>query len=219
MGNKKSSQTENLLFQPEFVKGIENSITGIDICISKYLNFFSVSEWKREFSKILLNAGWKSKRCKLRWEIKRANKIIFFKIIVTTLKNEKNGSAGYYDLLPTPTAVEIGNEKKVLQNLENGLSLKSRKAGNNIQYNLTNFGYMGILPTPKTTDYITAEYPDKYNLRKQYQLTKGVNLEYPLRQFAMDVNPTGKTNQLSPFFVEEIMGFPPGWTELPFQPK
>ena len=28
---------------------------------------------------------------------------------------------------------------------------------------------------------------------------------------------TGKTSQLSPLFVEEMMGFPKGWTASPFQ--
>ena len=28
---------------------------------------------------------------------------------------------------------------------------------------------------------------------------------------------TGKTSQLSPLFVEEMMGFPKGWTVSPFQ--
>jgi hypothetical protein len=28
--------------------------------------------------------------------------------------------------------------------------------------------------------------------------------------------PTGKTSQLNPRFVAEMMGFPPNWTELPF---
>jgi len=28
---------------------------------------------------------------------------------------------------------------------------------------------------------------------------------------------TGKTSQLSPLFVEEMMGFPQGWTVSPFQ--
>ena len=32
----------------------------------------------------------------------------------------------------------------------------------------------------------------------------------------MDINPNGKTSQLSVQFVEEMMGFPKNWTELPF---
>ena len=28
---------------------------------------------------------------------------------------------------------------------------------------------------------------------------------------------TGQTSQLNPRFVAEMMGFPPNWTELPFQ--
>jgi hypothetical protein len=74
-----------------------------------------------------------------------------------------------------------------------------------------------MLPTPTKKDWNTAEYPDKYAKRKEYQKSKGVHLEYPLRQFAMDCNPNGHISQLNPRFVEEMMGFPKDWTALPFQ--
>jgi hypothetical protein len=75
----------------------------------------------------------------------------------------------------------------------------------------------GILPTPSAFDWNTAQRVDKYEERKQMQSEKGVNLHYPLKQMAMDINPTGTTSQLSPQFVLEMMGFPPHWTALPFQ--
>ena len=67
------------------------------------------------------------------------------------------------------------------------------------------------LPTPTRTDYKGAYPPTSINkhparanmLRNVYQYE-----EQPYNS---------KTSQLSPLFVEEMMGFPQGWTESPFQ--
>jgi hypothetical protein len=58
-----------------------------------------------------------------------------------------------------------------------------------------------MLPTPMASDCgekLTG-------LENQDSLTKRARLE------------TGKTSQLNPRFVAEMMGFPVNWTELPFQ--
>jgi hypothetical protein len=111
----------------------------------------------------------------------------------------------FYGMLPTPTAIQGGPQK-----------VTSMKKDNTYSAGLHDLAYSGLLPTPATRDANNAEYPDKYQKRKEYQAMKGVNLEYPLRQFAMDINPTGKTSQLSPQFTLEMMGFKTDWTLLPF---
>ena len=58
----------------------------------------------------------------------------------------------------------------------------------------------GMLPTP-----IAQEHDKITGKENQDSLTKRA------RQI------TGKTSQLSPLFVEEMMGFPKNWTVLPFQ--
>jgi len=102
----------------------------------------------------------------------------------------------------------------------------------------------GMLPTPSAFDWNTAQKQDKYQERQKMQKAKGVNLHYPLDQMAIrSLLPTpttrdangienspsqkgksrlaadlgdGTTSQLNPHFVEEMMGFPNGWTALPF---
>jgi hypothetical protein len=59
---------------------------------------------------------------------------------------------------------------------------------------------MGMLPTP-TADDNPAKNTGK---RNQNGLQK------------MAYQETGKTSQLNPQFVLEMMGFPPDWTTLPF---
>jgi hypothetical protein len=102
-----------------------------------------------------------------------------------------------------------------------------------------------MLPTPNAQDWNTGTKPETYQARKLRHQEKGVNLQMSLRQMAMGsgILPTptasdcgekvtglenqdslvkrareitGKTSQLSPQFVLEMMGFPTDWTLLPF---
>jgi hypothetical protein len=66
-----------------------------------------------------------------------------------------------------------------------------------------------MLPTPTTTDYKGGATAESYEAR-------GRNQSNDLRTWAAFQERTGKTSQLNPLFVMEMMGFPPDWTLLPF---
>jgi hypothetical protein len=98
-----------------------------------------------------------------------------------------------------------------------------------------------LLPTPNAFDYNTPRKEETFKKAQQRHASKGVNLQNPLKQMAaMGMLPTpmsadwkggstkrkknsqltetlGISSQLNPRFVAEMMGFPPNWTELPFQ--
>ena len=65
----------------------------------------------------------------------------------------------------------------------------------------------GLLPTNTTKDWKGSRTKEK--LQK-----KGRNETNSLPDYFAQ---TGKTSQLNPRFVAEMMGFPANWTELPFQ--
>ena len=66
---------------------------------------------------------------------------------------------------------------------------------------------MNLLPTPTVNDMKNASLPPSQIDRKD-SIVKRI----------LEVNPEAwKTSQLNPQFVLEMMGFPPNWTELPFQ--
>jgi hypothetical protein len=66
---------------------------------------------------------------------------------------------------------------------------------------------MGMLPTPATRDYKGARSTEALEESGRNQTNSLPDA------FAQ----TGKTSQLNPRFVAEMMGFPPNWTELAFQ--
>jgi len=102
-------------------------------------------------------------------------------------------------MLPTPQA----NCSKGMnaQNVElRGNKLYNKKTGKQIQSSPEQWAKMGMLPTP-----MAQEHDKITGKENQDSLTKRARQQ------------TGKTSQLSPLFVEEMMGFPKGWTASPFQ--
>jgi len=183
--------------------------------------------------------AWYSKRCALTWKVKDTkSKRLLFQLQALTPRTEEKG----FGLLPTPkaTTANEGTSEKTLQMVRDGKAEKSltrvaamgllptpRTADvegglvNNVQTDGTSFyrenaqgvrwGVKlrdvvenGLLPTPKTQD-------SRHGLRDRNKS----NLGEKISELAYQT--TGKTSQLSPLFVEEMMGFPRNWTVLPFQ--
>jgi site-specific DNA-cytosine methylase len=67
---------------------------------------------------------------------------------------------------------------------------------------------LGMLPTPTAMDSSNATAT-----MKSTQVKEGSMHSVTLTRYLQ----TGKNSQLNPRFVAEMMGFPPNWTELPFQ--
>ena len=80
--------------------------------------------------------------------------------------------------------------------------------GNNLEESILEWLAEGqVMPTPTARDWKGA--PTLENLKKRGKIPQKNSLP---DFFAR----TGKSFQLNPLFVAEMMGFPPGWTVLPF---
>jgi hypothetical protein len=103
----------------------------------------------------------------------------------------------YKGMLPTPTAMDSTNATATMKSTQ-------VKEGSMHSVTLARAMTMGILPTPTASD--------------QYSGTPLLSENYPretdLKHYVSQQ--IGKTSQLNPRFVAEMMGFPPNWTELPF---
>ncbi len=111
-------------------------------------------------------------------------------------------------LLPTPTVFDSTNASATMQSSQ-------VKEGSMHSMILTRMMDKGMLPTPNARDFKAAQEPEKFQKRKELWMDKNINLQCGLPQFL--TNQTGKVSQLNPRFVADMMGFPPNWTELPFQ--
>jgi hypothetical protein len=125
-----------------------------------------------------------------------------------------------------------------------GQKLYDKKTGKQIQSSPQQWAKLGMLPTPTAYDYNTPRSQEAWDKAKEKH---GDSLQNPLKQMAaFGMLPTpvasdhqnrwptenwkgdsdlpsvvngqlGTRSQLSPLFVEEMMGFPKNWTASPFQ--
>jgi hypothetical protein len=93
-------------------------------------------------------------------------------------------------MLPTPIAGDWKGHKRK----DGTASMLSGKAS------------LGLLPTPLKEDWKGGTAKER---------TDGGSRASELKHFVSQQ--TGKSSQLNPRFVAEMMGFPSNWTELPFQ--
>lgn len=109
------------------------------------------------------------------------------------------------DLLPTPTDLDKGT----------GRINKSLSPGAKARPTLALGAQKGLLPTPCASE--ATKFTKKFNSKSQMgqSLTAlACNGMVPTRLTRKKTS--GKTSQLNPLYVEEMMGFPLMWTTLPF---
>ena len=150
--------------------------------------------------------GWYSKRCALTWKVKDTkSKRLLFQLQASALRTEEK-ECGL--LLKTPCSMDAYSEKltKKNQRFGNSGTLSQEVATGFIAKRMPNLAtqVIGLLPTPKTQD-------SRHAMRDRGKSNLGEEMS------ELAFQNTGKTSQLSPLFVEEMMGFPRNWTVLPFQ--
>ena len=171
-------------------------------CCEQYAKFNHATLWGKTLLAYL--TGTKelfSSKCILTWRMKGTKfKRLYFQL-VPSMRRIAGTEFGL--LLKTPCSADAYTE---------GMSKKEQKFGNSgtlAQEVQTGFIYQrGMLPTP-TAQIVKHGHTDKY-------------WENRIGKRQMDIamwnaQTNGKNSQLNPRFVAEMMGFPPNWTELPFQ--
>ena len=114
-------------------------------------------------------------------------------------------------LLPTPTAAEIHHWQRVERWKRQGrTSMHEKEDGEKNPNGLTDFlDFHGLLPTPTARDWKGAPTLEHF-ARKGKKPHQGSLPDF----FAQ----AGRSFQLNPLFVAEMMGFPVNWTVSPFLP-
>jgi len=178
-------------------KDLEKQMSAIcgQKCLELFNRFNHVGLWQRTFSELLIGTmEWYSMKCKLIWKMKgTASNRLYFQLQVSMPHTEDTG----HGLLPTPTTQE---PTAICEITETGRK-KSKKGKQSYSLNLGRMAKMNLLPTPTAGDS-----PEK---------NTGKRNQDGLQKRAVQM--TGKTSQLHPQYLAEMMGFPTNWTVLPFQ--
>jgi hypothetical protein len=189
------------------------------------------------FTELLIGMeGWYSKKCKLTWKMQGTKyKRLYFRLQVLTLPTNEIE----FGLLPTAVASDattgaiIGKNDKVIIT-KTGMPRKINQNGTDGSVGLARLGKLGMLPTPRAraAGGNTSNDRNKGNLEdviakmmlptpnasegEKYCKTYNKNSQMGTALTPLMNQITGKSSQLKPQFVMEMMGFPPDWTLLPF---
>ena len=197
-------------------------------CLESFGKFNRTGLWVKMFSALLIGrTDWYSTRCRLTWKLRGTKyKRMYFQLAPQTLRTGGIESG----LLHTPTTYEAVSRKNPTNSrgepkleqqarylaMKSGLLPTPRTSDKNSPGIHGNGGQdlrtviamnAGMMPTPTTRDYKGARSTEALE-------AAGRNETNSLSDFFAQ---TGKTSQLNPRFVLEMMGFPPDWTELPFR--
>lgn len=124
---------------------------------------------------------------------------------------DKNGKTRFMDvsLLPTPTARSYKNGSKITD------GRLRRKISQGWTMELNDLAVSGLLPTPTMRDYQPSVSPTGL-VRKNGKRRDDALCNIPVMIGQHCQQNDGKTSQLNPLFVEEMMGYPLMWTTFPF---
>lgn len=117
--------------------------------------------------------------------------------------------AAYKKILPTPTARSYKHGSKITD------GRSRRKISQGWTMELNDLAVSRLLPTPTMRDYQPSVSP-KGLVRKNGKRRDDALCNIPVMIGQHCQQNDGKTSQLNPLFVEEMMGYPLMWTTLPF---
>lgn len=106
----------------------------------------------------------------------------------------------------TSVLTKNGTPRKINQNGQNGSIGLAR---------MVQLSSQEMLPTPTSTDYQPSVSPNGM-IRKNGAIRNDALRNIPVMMGQHCQQTGGKTSQLNPLFVAEMMSFPPDWTVLPF---
>ena len=202
-------------------------------CLESFMRLAPPMSWRRMFAASLVGMkGWFSTRCALTWKVKDTKSSRSYFLLQASTRRTDATECGSW--LPTPVAWDGngGGARKPKDGKANALgyslTLKDRAAAK-------------MLPTPNTRDHRASRALDadgksvskkgvSYGVTLAQQ-AKSQMLPTPMAQEHDKITgkenqdsltkrarqQSGKTSRLSALFVEEMMGFPKGWTASPFQ--
>ena len=167
-------------------------------CLEQFGRFSHVSSWAKMFSGLLIGMeGWYSTKCRLTWKLKgtKSNRL-YFQLVPSMLPTEETECG----LLLTPTTVMTDEPP---EKMRERVKKNGYKNGTKFGSLLSQVKYSGMLPTPTANCHKGGAV--RTDPKRQSDTLAHHFTETP-----------GKTSQLNPRFVAEMMGFPANWTELPF---
>jgi len=185
-------------------------------CSVLYEKFAPSGSWERMFMDLLIGTReWYSTRCALNWKMKATKSSQLFCHLQVSMPRTKETESSLLPTPRTVDVeggcaknVQVENGKYFRENqegvrwgvklrdvVESGLLPTPRVKGHGNSHqriedgridDLTTMAKFGLLPTPSYYDYNTARLPETFQKAKEKWKEKGVNLQEPLKQMAVN---------------------------------
>lgn len=178
-------------------------------CLESFRKCSRVTSWEKMLVASLVGTtDWFSSKCFLTWKMKASRSgRTYFQLVPSTPRTEETG----FGLLPTPVASDattgcIVGKNDTFKKNKTGTLRKVNQNGIDGSIGLGRMITMGLLPTPNASDNRNRGKLSDPSIQRRIKLGKQVGLSV----FLME---TGGAFP-NPEFLEAMMGYPIGWTEL-----
>jgi hypothetical protein len=185
-------------------------------CLDAYERLPRVTSWAKMFAALLIGMeGWYSTKCVLTWKILgiKSRPLLYLRARSMRHINERE-----FGLLPTPLAQCF--EQINTEAYDARMQRIKAKGHTVFTMPLDQMAIRGILPTPTAMDY-NMTYQESKEWKGMLPTPQAQDHKASANQNQNGIGKmakqAGNNSQLNPRFVAEMMGFPPNWTELPFQ--
>lgn len=199
--SSRAASHANLTLWQEPEKEKTTSATSGPKCLEQFERFNRRGLLAKTFPALLIGMeGWFSTKCKLTLKLKATRSCRFYFLLQASEHPIKERE---YGLLPTPRV--SGQEGYEIRAARKGHTMAMSYLESAVEFLVQN----KMLPTPAAQNYKGASSIEALEARGRRK-PKADNLA---DQFAVH----GRTSQLNPLFVAQMMGFPIDWTVSPFQ--
>src|ERR1700752_4527420 len=176
-----------------------SAINGLK-CLEQFEKLRPSGSWAKMFMGLLIGTGdWYSTRGKLIWKMKgtKSNRL-YFQLVVKTIPT----LGKEFGILPPPTAMTSNESDMSKVDARRKKAKLSGKNGNGFGMTLNEMAKKRLLPTPLSSDCRNRGNPNDPCVKRRKKLGKQVGLSQMI------------DGHLNPRYLEDMMGFPIGWTEL-----
>ena len=200
-----TSSQQDTRASPFHLPGSAEAQKMTDISGHTYFPLFKPNDPLGAFSRMFMGMSlWASTKCYLTWNVKPTPQgRSLFQLAPQTLRTDATEFGSSPETWPTPTASQRGSRSEDL--IVNRSTVKRRESGQQRGMDLQTAAKMW--PTPQASDNRDRGCMEDPSIKRRIKMGKQIGLTTAVKE-------TRSSGSLNPQWVEWLMGYPEGWTDL-----
>lgn len=192
-----TSSQQDTRASPFHLPGSEEAQKMTDISGHTFFPLFKPNDPLGAFSRMFMGMSlWASTKCYLTWSVKPTPQgRSLFQLVPQTLRTDATGFGSSPETWPTPRACSA----MAAENIHNRVNDKNP--------NLETVVARTMWPTPQASDNRDRGCMEDPSIQRRIKIGKQIGLTTAVKE-------TRSSGSLNPQWVEWLMGYPEGWTDL-----